>query len=176
MGTKMAPSYANIFMESLERLFLDSETLQPTIWKLYIDDILCVQSGSRESQETFLHRLNSCYPTINFPSLVPRLSPQKNRERREPGNIRGKSCPLPAPWSGATNQINCIPDMHMYVTLFLLIIQLIMVPFCEWYGVTHAERHLMCTVEVHDVARAQPMPGHSTGTLRLRVASYPGPA
>ena len=76
--------------------------------------------------------------------------------------------------------------MHMYVTLFLLIIQLIMVPFCEWYGVTHAESHLMCTVEVHDtqsifyassgVARAQPMPGHSTGTLRLRVASYPGPA
>ena len=64
----------------------------------------------------------------------------------------------------------------MYVTLFLLIIQLIMVPFCEWYGVTHAESHLMCTVEVHDVARAQPMPGHSTGTLRLRVASYPGPA
>ena len=26
------------------------------------------------------------------------------------------------------------------------------------------------------VARAQPMPGHSMGTLRLRVASYPGPA
>ena len=26
------------------------------------------------------------------------------------------------------------------------------------------------------VARAQPMPGHSMGTLCLRVASYPGPA
>ena len=83
MGTKMAPSYANIFMESLERLFLDSEPLQPTIWKRYIDDILCVQSGSRESLETFLHRLNSCHPTINFPSLVPRLSPQKKKQGEE---------------------------------------------------------------------------------------------
>jgi len=26
------------------------------------------------------------------------------------------------------------------------------------------------------VARTQPMPGHSVGTLRLRVASSPGPA
>ena len=26
------------------------------------------------------------------------------------------------------------------------------------------------------VARTQPMPGHSVGTLRLRIASYPGPA
>ena len=42
MGTKMAPSYANIFMDSLERRFLESEPLQPALWKRYIDDILCV--------------------------------------------------------------------------------------------------------------------------------------
>ena len=29
----------------------------------------------------------------------------KNGGRREPGNIRGKSCRLPAPCSGGTNQI-----------------------------------------------------------------------
>ena len=66
MGTKMAPSYANIFMDSLERQFLESEPLQPALWKRYIDDILCVWSGSRESLEAFLRRLNSCHPTIHF--------------------------------------------------------------------------------------------------------------
>ena len=31
-------------------------------------------------------------------------------------------------------------------------------------------------MQVSGVARTQPMPGHSMGTLRLRVAPYPGPA
>ena len=66
MGAKMAPSYANIFTDSLERRFLESEPLQPALWKRYIDDILCVWSGSRESLEAFLRRLNSCHPTIHF--------------------------------------------------------------------------------------------------------------
>ena len=39
---------------------------RPSAWKRYIDDILCVWSGSRESLEAFLHRLNSCHPTIHF--------------------------------------------------------------------------------------------------------------
>ena len=60
------PSYANIFMDSLKRWFLKSEPLQPALWKCYINDILCVWSGSRESLAAFLHRLNSCHPTIHF--------------------------------------------------------------------------------------------------------------
>ena len=43
----MAPSYANIFMDSLERQFLESEPLQMALWKRYIEDILRVSSGSR---------------------------------------------------------------------------------------------------------------------------------
>ena len=66
MGTKMAPSYANIFMDSWRGDSLRViEPLQPALWKCYIDDILCVWSGSRESLEAFLHRLNSCHPTIH---------------------------------------------------------------------------------------------------------------
>ena len=38
-------------------------------------------------------------------SLVPRLSPHKNRRRRKPGKIRKKSCRLPAPGSGVADQI-----------------------------------------------------------------------
>ena len=33
IGTKMVPSYTNIFMDSLERWFLESEPLQPALWK-----------------------------------------------------------------------------------------------------------------------------------------------
>ena len=66
MGTKMAPSYANLFMDSLETCFLKDEPLQPALWRRYIDDIFCVWTGSRKSLEAFLHRLNSCHPTIHF--------------------------------------------------------------------------------------------------------------
>ena len=44
MGNKMAPSYANIFMNSLERRYLESKTLQQALWKHYFDNILCVWS------------------------------------------------------------------------------------------------------------------------------------
>ena len=39
MGTKMAPSYANIFMGRLERLLLQSVILKPFSWLRFIDDI-----------------------------------------------------------------------------------------------------------------------------------------
>ena len=51
MGTKMAPSYSNIFMDSLETGLLESEPLQLALWKCYINDILCVWSGSKDFLE-----------------------------------------------------------------------------------------------------------------------------
>ena len=66
MGTKMAPSYANLFMDSIESRFLEDEPIQPALWRQYINDIFCVWTDSRESLEDFLHRLNSCHPTIHF--------------------------------------------------------------------------------------------------------------
>ena len=44
---------------------LENRDLMP-LPKDYIDDILCVWTDSRESLEAFLHRLNSCHPTIHF--------------------------------------------------------------------------------------------------------------
>ena len=66
MGTKMAPSYANLFMDRLERKFLEKEPLKPLLWKRYIDDILCLWIGSRSELEHFLERLNNEHPTIKF--------------------------------------------------------------------------------------------------------------
>ena len=66
MGTKMAPSYANLFMADVETSFLDKETIKPALWKRYIDDILCVWTSTREHLEAFLQRLNQHHPTLRF--------------------------------------------------------------------------------------------------------------
>ncbi len=42
MGTKVAPSYANIFMGELEAELLSESSPAPIIWKRYIDDIFLV--------------------------------------------------------------------------------------------------------------------------------------
>ena len=63
MGTKMAPSYANLFMA--EELLKKSPT-DPILWKRYIDDILCIWPGSKQSLDTFIEYLNGAHPTIKF--------------------------------------------------------------------------------------------------------------
>ena len=42
MGTKMAPTYANIFMYYAENTFLSSFNLKPTAYFIYIDDIFLI--------------------------------------------------------------------------------------------------------------------------------------
>jgi len=42
MGTRMAPSYANLYMGSLEEDFLNSEDSKPDLWLRFIDDIFFV--------------------------------------------------------------------------------------------------------------------------------------
>ena len=66
MGTKMAPSFANIFMAKLEQKFLSTQTLQPTTWKRYIDDIFCLWPHNLSQLQSFLDKLNNFHPTIKF--------------------------------------------------------------------------------------------------------------
>ena len=66
MGTRMAPSYANLFMDRFERAFLAQEPIQPLVWKRYIDDILCIWTGSRSELDNFLDRLNRAHHSIKF--------------------------------------------------------------------------------------------------------------
>lgn len=66
MGTKMAPAYANLFLDTLETRFLDDCTIKPVVWRRYIDDILCIWSGSMDTLNNFLERLNTIHPTIHF--------------------------------------------------------------------------------------------------------------
>ena len=66
MGTRRAPSYANLFMDRFKRAFLAQEPIQPLVWKRYIDDILCIWTGSRSELDNFLDRLNRAHHSIKF--------------------------------------------------------------------------------------------------------------
>ena len=66
MGTRMAPSYANLFMDRFERAFLAQEPILPLIWKRYIDDILCIWPGTRSELDSFLDTLNKAHRTLRF--------------------------------------------------------------------------------------------------------------
>ena len=66
MGTRMAPSYANIFMSAFEEKHMPNSPLQPLVWKRFIDDILCVFTEDSPLIQTMFEWLNSLHPTIKF--------------------------------------------------------------------------------------------------------------
>jgi len=59
MGTRMAPSYANLFMGLFETNFLSSKSLKPLAWFRFIDDIFFIWQHGLESLIHFLEKLNT---------------------------------------------------------------------------------------------------------------------
>ena len=78
MGTRAAPTYANIFMGKLEKILLSKcpRNLKQYLhtWRRYIDDIFIIWSGSHSEFEEFFNFINSYHPTIKFDP------PQHNEE------------------------------------------------------------------------------------------------
>ena len=66
MGTKLAPAYANIFMDRLEQTILSSTTLKPSYYKRYIDDIFMLWPHSLSDLMNFITNLNNYHPLIKF--------------------------------------------------------------------------------------------------------------
>ena len=67
IGTRLAPTYANIFVGWLEEKLLRTWTgVLPYLWRRYIDDIIFFWRYSEEELISFLTFLNSCHPTIKF--------------------------------------------------------------------------------------------------------------
>ncbi len=58
MGTRMAPSFANLFMGRLEESFLQSQPLKPFKWFRFIDDIFLIWQHGMETLLSFLNNLN----------------------------------------------------------------------------------------------------------------------
>ena len=68
MATKMAPSYANLFMGNFEQKALATATHSPLIWWRYIDDIFLLWTHGEEKLNDFITYLNNLHPTIKFTS------------------------------------------------------------------------------------------------------------
>ena len=66
MGTKMAPSYANIFMGDLEERLLLSSLKQPLSWFWFIDDVDMKWTHGDKELDEFLEHANSIHPSIKF--------------------------------------------------------------------------------------------------------------
>jgi hypothetical protein len=59
MGTKMASSYANIFMGDLEERLLLSSLRQPISWFRFIDDVDTKWTQGDKELDAFLEHANS---------------------------------------------------------------------------------------------------------------------
>jgi len=66
MGTKVAPSFANLFMADFEAKYVYTYPTKPSLWLRYIDDIFLIWEHSLDELHTFLEHLNTCHPTIKF--------------------------------------------------------------------------------------------------------------
>ena len=66
MGTKLALSFANIFMGWFEDTYVYTYKIQPLLWKRYIDDIFIIWQHGREPLDAFIRHLNAQHATIKF--------------------------------------------------------------------------------------------------------------
>ncbi len=70
MGTRVAPSYANIFMGNLETTLLEKSEHKPHTFKRYIDDIFLIWTHSLQTLHEFINYLNHAHKTIKFTSEI----------------------------------------------------------------------------------------------------------
>ena len=70
MGTKMAVSFANIFMAAVETEIINRSHLKPLTWKRYIDDVFSLWNINKEEINSFIELANSYHPTIKFTAEI----------------------------------------------------------------------------------------------------------
>ena len=66
IGTKFAPTYANLFIAGLEKKIFENTNFKPLLWLRYLDDIFCIWTEGIERLQEFYQYLNSFHPTIKF--------------------------------------------------------------------------------------------------------------
>ncbi|XP_078374399.1 uncharacterized protein LOC144657936 [Oculina patagonica] len=66
MGTRMAPSYANLFMGKFEQNAIDNTVNKPLVWWRFIDDVFMIWTHGEELLKNFISYLNSIHPSIKF--------------------------------------------------------------------------------------------------------------
>ena len=63
MGTRMPPSYANLFLAKFETYALSRASFQPFIWWRYIDNTFVIWTRSAQDLNTVTSFLNDIHPT-----------------------------------------------------------------------------------------------------------------
>ena len=66
MGTRMAPSYANLFMGKFEQHAIENAPLKPFVWWRFIDDVFMIWTEGEEHLKDFIRYLNSIHASIKF--------------------------------------------------------------------------------------------------------------
>jgi len=66
MGTRVAPTIANLVMGHFEEKFVYTYHLRPLIWLRYIDDNFMIWTHGKEALDEFIAHLNSVHPSIKF--------------------------------------------------------------------------------------------------------------
>ena len=66
MVAKMAPAYANIFMESVENSFLSSFPSKPTVYYRCVDNISIIWANDIDKFKQFLNNANNTYQKITL--------------------------------------------------------------------------------------------------------------
>ena len=70
MGTKMAVSFANIFMAAVETEIIERSSKKPLIWKRYIDDVFSLWNLTEEEITAFIELANNYHPPIKFTAEI----------------------------------------------------------------------------------------------------------
>ena len=64
MGSPVSPVVANLCMEAIEELAINTSDVQPKVWRRYVDDNFCIIK--RNAVNSFQTTLNSIDPHISF--------------------------------------------------------------------------------------------------------------
>ena len=70
MGTKMAVSFANIFMAAVETEIISRSHLKPLTWKRNIDDVFSLWNMNKGEISSFIELANNYHPTIKFTAEI----------------------------------------------------------------------------------------------------------
>ena len=66
IGTKMGPSYGNLFVGFIEHQFSQYHCAKPELYGRYIDDCIGATSSTREELTQFITAVNSFHPALKY--------------------------------------------------------------------------------------------------------------
>ena len=70
MGTKMAVSFANIFMAKIETTLIQQSETKLKEWRRYIDDVFSLWDSDEKDVDHFIEQANKFRPSIKFTAEI----------------------------------------------------------------------------------------------------------